>query len=341
LSDSSIDIIPELNRLDADVTVIGLLRNGAYSSEITDPLFDARAFVVTHTSGASGSLWISNTSMGALGCTEQYQFCGTTTCTELGGLYQVIDPTMIEALNLNENQRATLGVLTYAAIATRAYLTIQDLGNDFLLALDQAASANTGMQGNIYSDDISPAVGLYYSAPLSDNQWQLEVEQVHNMALAKMQRMVINRPAPPTVDTDITYDGKNFIIMPVTDAEKNLCHQQKVRSPQHSSFSVFGLLVIILSGLLIMLLRFSLPSLVTLLRKGPRSQSRLKNWAQMGVIHLMSYQLENQNDASWEDRSDSVPVTTEKGKKISWVPHSRSDSELDSEGTAESNEDDL
>jgi hypothetical protein len=42
ITDSNIDLIPELTRTDANVFIVGLLRNGAYFSEVVDPLFEAR-----------------------------------------------------------------------------------------------------------------------------------------------------------------------------------------------------------------------------------------------------------------------------------------------------------
>ena len=328
-TDSSITTLPELQSQNADVTVIGLMPNGAYFQEIQDPVFNARNRIDFESGPTKWSLWLSNTTMGGLGCTEQYQVCGTDYCTELGGFYQMTNSTLLAALKFNENQQAAVEALSYAVWASRMTWTIYEIGDEVLLARDKLYSVNlhlAGLTGSIYSDSALSLGGVYFSAPLSDRQWQLEVEQMHNMALAKMQRLLIYRPAPPPVDLSITYNGKNFIVPPATDAQKRLCSQQKVRSQQHSSFSVFGIFFIIFFGLFIMALRFSLPSVVGLLQKRRGSQGhqrRIQTWTQMDMFHLISFLLDYENDATWEGRDDSVPVTAEYGKKLRWVPRSR------------------
>ena len=123
--------------------------------------------------------------------------------------------TLLAALKFNENQQAAVEALSYAVWASRMTWTIYEIGDEVLLARDKLYSVNLhlgGLTGSIYSDSALPLGGVYFSAPLSDRQWQLEVEQMHNMALAKMQRLLIYRPAPPSVDLSITYNGKNFIV---------------------------------------------------------------------------------------------------------------------------------
>jgi len=199
------------------------------------------------------------------------------------------------------------------------------IGDEVLLARDKLASVNlhiAGLTGSIYTDSALPLGELYYSAPLSDIQWQLEVEQMHNIALAKMRQQIILRPSPDAVVLGYTYGGKNFIVPPGTDASRRLCSQQKVRSQVHVSFNVFGFFLTVCFGLCIIALRFSLPSIVGWIqkqRRSPRHHSRTQSWTQMDIPHLISFSLEYFNNAMWEGRDKSVPVTIEYGKKLKWA----------------------
>jgi hypothetical protein len=213
-------------------------------------------------------------------------------------------------------------------MATRIVWTIFSIGDEILLARDKLAAANlhlAGLSGSICSDGALPLGGVYYSAPLSDRQWQLEVYQMISMALAKMQRILVYRPAPPPAHLNITYEGKNFIVPLATDAQRKLCSQQKAKSPQQRSFSVFGIFIIISFGLLTVALRFSLPRIIGLVKKRRASQRhrrRMENWTQMDVLHLMSFLLEDENNVKLEGRDGSVPVTMQKRKMLRWAPRS-------------------
>lgn len=61
-----------------------------------------------------------------------------------------------------------------------------------------------------------------FSGPLPDNQWHLEVENWHNIALAGVQGNVVARTAGPG-DTNIF---QNFWRKPETDIQRSLCKNQ-------------------------------------------------------------------------------------------------------------------
>lgn len=323
LTDSWFEPNPNLARRDADVNVIVILRNGAYPTELKDPLFRAQEEEVMQVGPAIHKDWVANDTLGALGCTEQYQFCANENCTELGGFYQVSSPASMQRLSLSEKQAVTVQTIGFAAWATRMYYTFSFLGDEILLARDQLGFVNWGLSGNIYSARQTAGSGLYFSAPLSNNQWQLEAENIHNIGMAKMLSVVANRPTPPVV----LQKYKDFIIRPSTDVERMLCYQQKVRSADHGSFSVFGLAFIILGGIFITILRFAIPLIVESRSRSSNSSEgkcRIDEWVRIDILQLLADVLQFQNGANWILRDGPVPVTSENGELMTWDPNFQS-----------------
>jgi hypothetical protein len=240
----------------------------------------------------------------------------------LGGYYQITNSNVIEQLGLNSKQLAVWNLIRFAAWATRPYALFSVVGDEMLLARGQLASVNFGISGNLYSGSGIFGSGLYVSAPLSDKQWQLEAEQIFNIGLANMQHILASRAAGDLAD-DILYNSSSFIVRPNTDAEKALCFQQKIRSPQHGSFSVVGIFIILLVGILIMAIRFSLFQIANYWRKKCKSrqkQQRLKTWTEMDILYLISFVLPGGENISWEYREENIPVTR-KREKMRWDPY--------------------
>jgi hypothetical protein len=329
-SDSYWTPIPELETQDADASLIGILRNGAYSYEVKDTLFQAPIETKFSVGPTTGTLWVSNSSIGFLGCTEQYQICTEDLCTGLGGIWQVSNSTVLQSLNLTENQLPILQTVLTAAVLSRLHYHYYIIGEEILLARDRVSSPNNQISGNIYTYERGNGSGYYYSVALSDDQWRLEAEQTHNIGIASMQSMMITRPAPDTEIPEIAQNSTPLVLPLSTPAEKKLCFQQKIKSSAHRSFNVFGLAMIILIGFLVMVLRFSIPftCISSQQRSGSRQrQRRLLAWTGMDILHLLSLVLEYLNDVQWEGRALSVPITVEDGKKIKWAFRSPGDSE--------------
>jgi hypothetical protein len=80
--------IPELNRTDADVTLMFVMSNSIYYDvPNTDPIFSATLVedTLVVTSDQNVTIYTSNSWVTVLGCVEQYQFCNPLTgnCTPL------------------------------------------------------------------------------------------------------------------------------------------------------------------------------------------------------------------------------------------------------------------
>ena len=72
-NESGFLLIAELNRTDADVTLLLLNKKVGYTGQVNDPWFTA---TVQWTSGVGIlEVWFSNESYSGIGYTEQYQFC--------------------------------------------------------------------------------------------------------------------------------------------------------------------------------------------------------------------------------------------------------------------------
>lgn len=267
-----------------------------------------------------------------MGCTEQYQFCGTEYCTDLGGLQQVNDTSVIASLHLNDNQFATLTTMIAIMWDARIGFLFFSFADEVLLARDRLCGVQFHLSGNIYSDErmnSNPLHGLYYSTTLNDEQWRVEAENLHNMALAKMQKQFSLRPRP--IDTGFTSaNGSWFINTPSNEAERKLCYQQKVKSNAYRSFSVFGIALLLSFGILIMLIRVSLPTIASAMERrshSPREIQRLDAWNQMDVLNLLCHLLEHLNDVSFQDMGRSVPFTKERDVKMQWTPRKEPHSE--------------
>ena len=105
--------IPELNRTDADVSIMTLNNRVTYTSEVKDPFF--RADLPNGANRLIGS-WKSSSILTGLACTEQYQFCdpkvsGGSGCTALGSLYDFAEDMPPGPIQLNSRQIAVYKLL--------------------------------------------------------------------------------------------------------------------------------------------------------------------------------------------------------------------------------------
>lgn len=81
---SSFSPIPQLQRTDADVTLVFLQNNVNYTARVDDMWFSA----TNRTPGSIGEdgLWVADDPISVMGCTEQHQFCKSDDeCSDLSG----------------------------------------------------------------------------------------------------------------------------------------------------------------------------------------------------------------------------------------------------------------
>lgn len=325
LSDSTFIPIPDFAQKEKDLSMISIGKNVAYTHEIKDPVFKADMLVEMNLGAATVPFWISNSSVGTIGCTEQYQVCTSSKCTDPGGIYEISDAngTVSKFLGLNDAQTSTLSVIWRALFVSRAEILFMILGSAMVRASEHVAlnSAYVTPANEVPGVNLTtPSATYRYSTPVNDNQWQLEAQNMQNLALALVQNLVVGYAAAPIYRLSGNTSTLDSLIRPTTQADINLCGQQKVRSLVHTSFNVFGLAFLIGTGSVIMILAKTIPELVSRaqLKEGtPEALHRRDEWRQDNVLQLLRYVSEDQNPGAWAEGESTIPLTIESGKKFS------------------------
>jgi hypothetical protein len=299
---SSILPRPELAIESGDLTLLMLSNQAQYLGPVEDAWFAATTTQDQRGLGLDpapdSSVYLPNKLISTMGCVEQYQYCNQDRCTSPDGYYTV-DPSQDNGLHLNSKQRAVFRVLLNAAWAMKIKFLSQLMGAECLLA-QQFVQDNSGGLG---------------SAPVYSDQWQREVENMHNISLAVLQQKVADFAGQPYMETQPGVSDETFVKPPQTAEEIKLCQQIKVRSSTHTSFSLFGMLLILLIGAIIILTNIWLPSIVFGLRDGDRvrEEYKIRDWWDSGMLQIQRAAYENRGVGPWEGTERDVPVTTSHG----------------------------
>ena len=281
-----------------DLTLLMLSSQAQYLGPVEDDWFSATTMQDHRGLGASsasnGNIYFPDKLISTLGCVEKYQYCNKEHCTPLDGFYTV-DPNQDNGLHMNPRQRAVFRVLLNAAWAMKIKFLSQLMGADGLLA-QQFVQENAGGLG---------------SAPVYPDQWKREVENMHNISLAVLQQKVADYAGQPYMETEPGVSDETFIRPPTTPEEVELCKQIKIRSASHTSFSVFGLLFVLITGGLIILTNIWLPSIVFRLRYRDRFRDEYKTneWWDTGILQILRTAYEGRGVGPWEGLARDVPVT--------------------------------
>ena len=195
---SNFEPIPELQRTNADVTVLFLSASGVISTKEVNDLWYSSHNSVGVKTGEYGSLkvYYADYEASPLGCTSQYQVCipdaaGRRYCTDLGGIGSLKIPEEQEDLFVSIINRSL----------TEVFGVVQNLGADTL------TSKYTLNRGN--------------QAPLPDDQWKRDVRNWIDIYLAAMQGMVRDAASGPA-----SPEMLQFIAKPSTDISKYFCKNQ-------------------------------------------------------------------------------------------------------------------
>ena len=225
-----------------------------------------------------------------LGCYEQYQFCNPTlndVCTPLAGQH-TIGQFPFANISLNDRQGATQQLIWK--------LNNQNSLQDILLSLGISA-----LNADNY---VFGGYGLL-SAALPSNQWNVEVIDWHNGIIANLQQLIVSFASGP-----VYADNEQYLTLPNTTAAHALCEYIKIRNASYSSFSVLGVVVILVAGCLIVLINLLLAPVTNFIRGkvNPNNYSR-KEWIHGDFLQLLRMAFEGSGLGTWEGREASVPVT--------------------------------
>jgi hypothetical protein len=291
---SSFVPIAELNRTDADVTLAFLSFNGAYTSPVDDPWFFAKYDVEYYSvspSGVTSSLlvYIRDRPVSTLGCTEQHQFCTgqNGSCTALLGSFQIQqDPRGVASLKLNGHQNITLDRMYQAMYASSMSLLVQ-----ILTTRDMPLLARRS---------VSDIVGL----AVANNQWQLEMEYWFSIAMAHLQRIVVE------VGTGQIVANTDYLNLTRTPDLKWLCDNLVICGTAYQSFSVLALALIFMAGLFIVVLSYFIEDLIAYIqRKLKRGAIRREMWMNTELLQFQRMVYDRLEQGTWHNGPGNVPLT--------------------------------
>lgn len=325
--------IPAFAQTDADVSFLLLLNNVAFSRQVNDSIFLAQNATKLYLIDPV-TAFISNVSLSTLGCTERYQLCGTDVCTNPGGYYQLASASTMRQLNLNAKQNATAHLLLESLFESQVNWLFYFMSSEMLLARDKVPRMNAYNPTN-FTDPYAPM--YIYSSALSDNQWHLESEQIHNVAVAMLQ-LATSRYAIP-LNTTIGHGMTtiDYIVAPDTAEGKSLCGQQKLHSTSHSSFSVFALAFTIATGSLIIMLSHAVPAIVAQAQKRsgrPKPLYQREEWIQNDVLQLLRVVLTHAGGSYWATKHNLVSGTAGLRKRNQGFSESDESGEGEEDSTA-------
>jgi hypothetical protein len=223
---STFQPIPELARMDADVFLIFLQNQAVFSSPVNDPWFCAQNYV----NDSGTPLWRAalDSPVSVMGCAVQAQFCNshTSECTPLTGA-QVLNP-LSDYLELNERQKAVLSRLKGSAFnGTSLDFVVKQLGP-------------TGMR-------VEQSTTNMITTTLPDNQWVVELENWFTVMLSTIQLNVESfsgGPSKPQLQTLVQRPAKE---------DEWMCTNQTGQREGYTSFNIFALAFIIVTGFLIII----------------------------------------------------------------------------------------
>jgi hypothetical protein len=302
---SSLNPIPEIDVEDGDMTMLFLSNQALYTDEVTDSWFSATSQNETRGIGLrtqDHNGWHPDHVVSALGCVERYQFCNGASCTPLSGLYTT-NPNEDNGLNLNPVQAAVFNTVWQAAWALKIGFAVVLLGEDILQAQRFVQAAGRSASSPVYSD-----------------QWQREVENIHNLSLAALQRRVVEFAAPPNVTTQPGVSSHQFLAQPELNSTLGqICRSIKIRSTGHISFSTLGLAIILIIGVLVIVLNASMEPFVFWLRsrKEETVQYKTCEWKEGHVLELQRAAFEKQRVTHWAETSREKLVTPDYGESDS------------------------
>ena len=130
----------------------------------------------------------------------------------VSGLH-LFNETSVQTLGYNSAQIATFRLFWTVAYIAKTRHLMDILGADTLVA-----------PAKLYTALL--ARGHRLSSALSNHQWQIEVENMHNITMAVLQLALLDHPAPADVG-DIPIKSKSYYIQETDPESRQLCSSQK------------------------------------------------------------------------------------------------------------------
>lgn len=291
--------VSAINTTDADLSLVFVAANSVwYSEPCEDAVFSAHdPLAVGDRVVYRPDFWVV-----PLGCAEQYRICNpeTDACTPYLGISQLRDSfyeTAPEGLDFGTMQRATIFRMLYSLqVSTVYYATFTRLGS--------ALRA---------SETLATLTQRY----LPPNQWHIEVGSWFDAGLARLQLRAQEYAAgPASVPRGSTIskpDRLNLADIPWYA----MCGSQLVNDASATmSFSVLGMSILLCLGVLIILVSFSVDTVVgwiqLKLNKGLHARME---WLVTDRLVMQQLLYQEMGQGHW-DVSLGVPVTARSDKFV-------------------------
>ncbi|CAO2656658.1 Nn.00g054610.m01.CDS01 [Neocucurbitaria sp. VM-36] len=298
---STFDPIPELRREDGDTGLKTIGLNGIkYLKPVNDALFSAhKPFTAIATIGETREIrnittYSHDDPLKAIGCLQQEDFC-----TNLIAL-----PANVTETNFPEANALQKAVIQLLVNTSYSF----DSANPTSEFLTKAMALPP-------SQNVVPK--------LEDGMWWIELIAWERSVWASIQIAVADWAIGPTVRDG----GATNWTQPSTDAERQLCHMQRMRvSGNIVNINVFALAFIIAFSFLVMIIDITLLKFLIYLSRFRRTLApRIDRWIQDGVWQLQRRAYEGEGYREWMNLENEIPLTDKGGQKLKdlpilWVP---------------------
>ncbi|KAK5242010.1 hypothetical protein LTR20_007155 [Exophiala xenobiotica] len=265
--------ISEVAQKDSDLNLLFLSFTGMYLGEIGDPWFSAHK-EQTFDSGLTylEKRYARDEAISVLGCTEQHQFCTNNgTCTGFRGFDQVQN---VEAFNnaLTPHQNATFDRMLRAVANSCLAHVIEHL-----------AVTTTPMLAS--SVCVTGTSGAVLSQTLPDDQWETELQFWHSIAMAQVQRGVVQwgtgqiAPSPQHVE---------YLLPPTTEQDIWFCKNLIVPSTFYQSFSVMAISLLVAFGTFVIIVSLTIERLAAFARRCFRQSPPQGDWEHDNMLGIQS-----------------------------------------------------
>ncbi|KAK4162931.1 hypothetical protein QBC43DRAFT_214124, partial [Cladorrhinum sp. PSN259] len=317
--------IDDLRRPDGDTHIVFLVANGAvYLAPTTDGWYKATTpFGETGSVSLNGNISLPTVNLtgyrhdepaSPMACLQQYQYCDPslpldTGCGPVGSFLDAImgaghlfNLTAEETLQMpllepppvtGPTSRFTWIPATMFFLARNSLGIVQSLGPG---ALESQQTVRTGFQ----------------SKQLPRDQWKREVRHWYSIWLALLQSSLVDGAIGLTNSSAFQLDAS--VRRPRNQFDREVCDNQKIRSQEHTSFSMFGVCFTLVTGLLITIASYVLEPIFDCLhrRKGSPEHDKYAEWNSNETLHLQCLGYHGRGEGVWTRFGHTVPITEEK-----------------------------
>ncbi|KAK8099910.1 hypothetical protein PG999_010284 [Apiospora kogelbergensis] len=306
LNDSAFNPDPAIVRQDGDVTLIFLSGNGLiFVPQADDDWYRAtvpNGNISGIHNGQMLGMYRPEEAASPLGCVEQYQWCRDPLRGQCGNLEGIMDALYSAAVWFN---------LTSKDLEPDRPVIPTKLGSLLIWSFYNTWQAGSALEGLIST--LGPSSLASHSmvrqgsvGSLAKNQWQLDVTRWWTILLARFQASYVSTARGRT-NSAVSLDDT---IRPANEYEWSTCRNQKIRSAQYTSFSVFGLVFTYSMGALIIILSFTIAPILNYLQKrGRYNRYAYLEWQGHTAIQLHRVGQEQFGYGNWVHCDERIPIT--------------------------------